>query len=536
MFDYIIIGAGAAGSVLADRLSASGRHRILVLEAGGSDYRFWVRMPLGYGRTFNDSQVNWKYHTVAQSGLSGRSIYWPRGKVMGGSSSINAMVHMRGLRSDYDHWRDQGNDQWGADSVWPVFDRIEQRIDPRGAISGDGPVAVNDLRRYLHPMGTVLTQAAAELDLPLSDDFNGENPEGLGSYRFNIRQGRRWSASDAFLKPALRRKNVKLELYAHATAIRFDGRRAVGVNYLHRGVAKSADSAQVILCGGAVNSPQLLQLSGVGAGGHLQSLSIPVVADLPAVGGNLRDHLCVTYTFVSKRWTVYDQLKSLASLLLHGTRYMLTRSGPMALSVNQFGGYLRANSKAPHADTQLYFNPISYGAGAGANKDASLHIDPFSGFILCHQPSRPTSKGRVDIVSPDPLAPPRIDPNYLSTGEDIDQVIAAGRMIQSLAKTHAFRSITQRVLAPSVIGMTDDDLLADFRNRAGTVYHPVGSCRMGNSPTHSVVDQSLAVHGVDGLRVVDASVFPSIPSANTHAPTLMVAERAAEIILSAQDY
>ena len=534
MFDYIIIGAGAAGSVLADRLSASGRYRVLVLEAGGSDQRFWVRMPLGYGRTFNDAHVNWKYHTIAQSGLAGRSIYWPRGKVMGGSSSINAMVHMRGLPSDYDDWRLGGCSDWGADQVWPIFDRIEQRIDRKGSASGKGPVAVNDLRSYLHPMGRVLEEAAQQLGLPLSDDFNGPQPEGLGSYRFNIRYGRRWSASDAFLKPALRRPNVQLDLYAHATAIRFEDGRAVGVDYLHRGIPKNVRGGNIILCGGAVNSPQLLQLSGIGHGARLQALGINTLVDLPSVGRNLHDHLCVTYTFVSKRWTVNDQLNSILSLALHGARYVLTRSGPMALSVNQFGGYLHADPQNAHADTQLYFNPISYGAGAGANKDDSLRIDPFSGFILCHQPSRPTSRGQVDITSADPLAPPRIDPNYLSTPEDEAQVIASGRMIQRLAGSRAFRAITARILDPSVLTMDDDALLADFRARAGTVYHPVGSCRMGVDPQNSVVDQSLKVHGIDGLRIVDASVFPSIPSANTHAPTLMVAERAAEKIIADQ--
>ena len=529
-FDYIIIGAGSAGCVLADRLSASGRERVLVLEAGGTDRRFWIKTPIGYGRTFADGAVNWKYQTQPNPGLNGRSIYWPRGRVIGGSSSINALVYCRGIPADFDDWREMGNIGWGWNDVRPYFERSERRVDAAGCVSGDGPLDVKDVTPFLHPMRRNWLDAAAELGLPVTDDFNGPRPEGLGSYQVTIRRGLRRSAADAFLRPALRRDNIRLEAGAWASKIRFDQRRAVGVEYVRGGAGKfAAADREVILCGGAVNSPQLLQLSGIGPASALAASGITPLLDNSAVGGNLQDHLAVVYSFKATQPTLNDELHSTFRQLIAGLRYLLARRGPLSLSVNQFGGFARANPQGARPDVQLYFNPVTYGAGDAAR--TRIEVDAFSGFYLCFQPTRPTSVGRIDIASPDFRHPPTIAPNYFSTEKDIDDVGHGGRLLQAIARTRAIKSLIREPIAPDLDAMGAADLLADFRARASTVYHPVSTCRMGSSAADSVVDASLRVHGVERLRVVDASVFPTVTSANTNAPTIMVAQKAADLIL-----
>jgi choline dehydrogenase len=519
-FDYIVVGAGTAGCVLADRLSAGGRDRVLVLEAGGTDRRFWIRTPIGYGRTFADPKVNWKYQTLPNPGLNGRSIYWPRGRVVGGSSSINALVYCRGMPADFDDWRQMGNVGWGWDDVRPYFERSERRVDAAGHAGGDGPLDVKDVTPFLHPMRQNWLDAAAELGLPLTNDFNGPRPEGLGCYQVTIRNGLRRSAADAFLRPALRRANVRLETDAWASKIRFDQRRAVGVEYVRGGSTQfAAANREVILCGGAVNSPQLLQLSGIGPASILGSAGIPLLLDNSAVGGNLQDHLAVVYSFKATQPTLNNELHSTLGQLRAGLRYILARRGPLALSVNQFGGFARADPQGSRPDVQLYFNPVTYGAGA------------FPGFYLCFQPTRPTSVGRIDIASADFRLPPAIAPNYLSTEKDAADVVHGGRLLQAIARTRAIKSLILAPLAPDLDAMGPADLVADFRARASTVYHPVGTCRMGKSAGESVVDAALKVHGIGGLRVVDASVFPTVTSANTNAPTIMVAQKAADLIL-----
>lgn len=532
-FDYIIIGAGTAGCVLADRLSSDGRRRVLVLEAGGSDARFWIKTPIGYGRTFADASVNWKYQTQPSAGLDGRSMYWPRGRVVGGSSSINALVYCRGMPADFDDWRAMGNAGWGWDEVRPYFEKSERRVDPEGRATTGGALDIKDVTPYLHPMKANWLAAARELGFPVTEDFNGPRPEGLGCYRVTIRNGKRRSAADAFLRPALRRDTVKLEMHAWASKIRFSGRRATGVEWSRDGREYFSGAAkEVIVCGGAVNSPQLLQLSGIGPGAALAAHGITPLVDNPAVGGHLQDHLAVVYSFKASRPTLNDELHSTWGKLRCGLRYLLARSGPLALSVNQFGGFLRANPAALRPDVQLYFNPVTYGTGDAAR--TRIALDPFPGFYLCFQPTRPTSVGRIDIASGDYRRAPLIAPNYLSTDKDVLDVMHGGRLLQALARTRAMQALILEPLAPDLCAMGDAELIADFRKRAATVYHPVGTCRMGNDPTASVVDPTLRVHGVAGLRVVDASVFPTVTSANTNAPTLMVAQKAADIIRMAQ--
>jgi choline dehydrogenase len=530
-FDYIIIGAGSAGCVLADRLSASGRDRVLVLEAGGTDRRFWIKTPIGYGRTFADPAVNWKYQTTPNPGLNGRSIYWPRGRVVGGSSSINALVYCRGMPADFDDWRQMGNVGWGWDDVRPYFEKSERRVDSAGHASGDGPLDVKDVTPFLHPMRQNWADAAAELGLAWTDDFNGPHPEGLGCYQVTIRNGVRRSAADAFLRPALRRDNVRLETGAWAGKIRFDQRRAVGVEYLRGGAPQfAAAMREVIVCGGAVNSPQLLQLSGIGPASTLAAADIAPLVDNPAVGANLQDHLAVVYSFKATRPTLNDELHSTPAKLLAGLRYIVARRGPLALSVNQFGGFARSDPQGTRPDVQLYFNPVTYGAGDATR--TRIEVDAFSGFYLCFQPTRPTSVGRIDIASPDFRRAPTIAPNYLSTEKDLADVAHGARLLQAIARTRAIKALIREPIAPDLDAMGAADLIADFRARASTVYHPVGTCRMGRIAGEAVVDASLKVHGVERLRVADASVFPTVTSANTHAPTVMVAQKAADLIMA----
>jgi choline dehydrogenase len=530
-FDYVIVGAGTAGCVLAERLSASGRDRVLVLEAGGSDARFWIKAPIGYGFTFADPAVNWKYQTAASPGLNGRTMYWPRGRVVGGSSSINALVYCRGMPADYDDWRDLGNSDWGWSDVRPYFEKTERHVDSQGRAMTEGPLDVKDVTPFLHPMREQWLEAAAELGFPVTDDFNGSQPEGFGSYQLTIRDGRRWSAADAFLRPALKRRNVKLETRAWVSRLRCEGRRVLGVEYVRDNEPRYATAdREVIVSAGSVNTPQLLQLSGIGPAQTLADRGVAPILDNPAVGGNLQDHLAIVYSFKASRPTLNDELHSAVGRGIAGVRYLLTRRGPLSLSVNQFGGFARTHPGAVRPDVQLYFNPVTYQAGDATR--TRIKLDPFSGFYLCFQPTRPTSTGRIDIASRDFRTPPRIAPNYLATDRDVEDVKHGGRLMQAIARTRAFRSLIREPLAPDLTRMSDSDLVADFRARAATVYHPVSSCRMGRSIGESVVDAALRVHGMERLRVVDASVFPTVTSANTNAPTLMVAQKGADLIMA----
>lgn len=533
-FDYVIVGGGTAGCVLARRLTDDGRHRVLLLEAGGSDDRFFIRMPIGYGKCFHDERVNWRYLTEPEASLAGRRGYWPRGRVLGGSGSINAMVYVRGHPDDYDGWAAQGNPGWAWRDVLPYFRRLEDA--PHGASEwrgSGGPFAVSDIRSQAHPLCGAFLRAGAELGWSRHDGFNDGQHEGVGLYEIAVRGGRRVSSATAYLAPARQRPNLAVVTDAQATAIGFDGTRARWVAYRLGGESRRARaSREILVCSGAINSPQLLQLSGIGPAPLLRSLGVPLVHDLPAAGGYLQDHLCIDYVFRASVPSLNEVLRPWPGRLRAGLRYLVHRDGPLAMSVNQAGGFVRTRGELDRPDVQLYFSPLSY-TRPTPGKRALMLPDPHPGFLLSAQPCRPASRGRVDIASRDPFAPPKIDPHSLEAPRDLDELAAGARLLRRLAAAPSLAAVIAEELVPGPRVRDDDDraLRDDIRQRASTVFHPVGTCRMGPDPRTSVVDARLRVHGIAGLRVVDASIFPAITSGNTHAPVLMVAERAADLVL-----
>ncbi len=532
-YDYIVVGAGSAGCVLAERLSADGHATVLVLEAGGHDRRLWINMPIGYGKTFYDERVNWKFQAQPEPELKNRRIYFPRGKVVGGSSSINAMVYCRGLPNDFDDWARLGNAGWSWDDVRPVYEKFERRVDAKGAAPQGGALYVSDVRGRLHSMERHFFAAAQQAGLPFTEDFNGPDPEGVGRYHINTRHGMRWSAADAFLRPALKRSTVRLETGAMVQRILLEGRKAVGLSYRVDGVPTTARARRaVVLSAGAIQSPQLLQLSGIGPGEILQRHGIPVLLAQNQVGANLQDHLAMSYYYKATEPTLNNVLGSSWGKLRAGLQYVSTLRGPLSISVNQCGGFVRSYAGAAQPDTQLYCNPVTYTLAESKN-GTQIVPDQFAGFILCFQPCRPLSRGRVDIASADVQQAPHIQPHYLSHPDDVSQALRGAQLVRRMGQTAAMRSLIKEPIAPSLDAMDEAAMVDDFRARASTCYHPVGTCMMGVDPARSVVDNQLKVHGMDHLYVVDASVFPTVTSGNTHAPTTMVAHKGADAILQA---
>jgi choline dehydrogenase len=531
-YDFIVIGSGSAGSAVAERLSASGRFSVLVLEAGGTDRRFYVQMPLGYGKTFFDPTVNWNYKAEADPGLAGNEDHWPRGKLLGGSSSINAMVWIRGAREDFDAWAAAGNPGWSYDDLLPVFKAIEDNGAGADEWRGrGGPMHVTDNRRNVHPLTERYLRAAEQAGLPLNPDFNGASQEGVGVYQITTKGGRRMSAARAFLRPAMKRPNVRVETDALAARILFDGSRAIGVEYLQNGRTRTALAGrEVIVSAGSVNTPQLLQLSGVGPAGLLQDTGIPVVQALENVGRNLQDHQGINYTWKGKVPTLNQILRPWWGKALVGARYLLLRSGPLSMSMNQGGGFFRTDPARARPNMQLYFQAFSTVIPRSGERPI-LSPDPWPGFSIGLSNCRPSSRGEIMIRSKDPWEPPRIIPNAFSTEADVAEMLAAVKFLRRIASMPAIAEIVEEEVLPGPSVVSDADLIQDFRKRSGTVYHPVSTCRMGPDPARAVVDPRLRVHGLAGLRVIDASIFPDNVTGNTNAAAIMTGWKGSQMVL-----
>jgi choline dehydrogenase len=509
MYDYIIVGAGSAGCTLAYRLTEDPSVSVLLLEAGGPDTKQEIHIPVAFSKLFK-TPVDWTYYTEEQAHLKQRKLYWPRGKVLGGSSSLNAMIYHRGSRHDYDNWSEAGNKGWSFSDVLPYFKKAEnQERGPSEYHGVGGPLNVSDLRT-VHPLARTFIDACAEINLPHTDDFNGPNEIGAGIFQVTQKRGQRWSTARAYLQPALKRPNLSVHIQVHATRLLWDNTRAVGISYIQDGQEKpERANREVILCGGAINSPQLLLLSGVGPADDLQKLDIPVVVDLPGVGQHLEDHLSGGVLYACKQPITLMGAETLPNLL----NYMLFKRGPLTSNVAEAGAFLKTRDDLPTHNLELILAPAYFIAHGAENP-------PGHGFTLGMVLLHPQSNGFIALRSNNPLDPPIIQPNYLASDADLQVLVEGAKLCRQIAQTHAFdafrgdeHEITRNV-------QSDSDIAEAIREHAETLYHPVGTCKMGHDVL-AVVDDQLRVRGVEGLRVVDASIMPSIVGGHTNAPTIM---------------
>jgi choline dehydrogenase len=539
--DYVIVGAGSAGCVLANRLSTDGKSKVLLLEAGGDDRptrnpgqflsNLMIHVPVGYSQTLKDPKVNWLFATEPDAGTGGRVHVWPRGKVLGGSSSINGLLYIRGQHADYDGWRQLGCEGWGWDDVRPYFLRAEHQERGSGDHHGvGGPLNVSDVTQR-HEVSDDVIAACEEAGLPRNDDVNGAEQEGAGYYQLTVKNGQRCSAAVAYLHPVMNRPNLHVETRALATRVLFEGKKAVGVEFLQGGVKRVATArCEVILAGGAVNSPQLLQLSGIGAADLLARHGIPTVCELRGVGENLQDHYMIGMTFRLRAGTVsVNELSKGARLVGEAAKYLFRRSGLLSLSAAHIAVFCKSRPDLSGPDIQFHILPGTMDVEKLFNEQ-KMELESEPGLTIAPCQVRPESRGRIGITSSDPTAHPGIAPNYLADPLDQEVAVASLKWGRKIAAQPALSKWIDHEMMPGAAAQSDEALLDYARMAGSTLYHPVGTCQMGHGPA-AVVDTQLRVHGVEGLRVVDASVMPRLVSGNTNAPTIMIAEKAADMIL-----
>lgn len=529
-WDYIVVGSGSAGSAVAGRLVEAGR-RVLLVEAGPRGRFPWTTIPIGYGKTYYDPRVNWMFETLPIPGMGGRKNYVPRGKVLGGSSAINAMVYSRGQPADYAAWEAAGNPGWGWDAVLDCYREMEDHDLGAGPAHGaGGPLHVTALTEAgAHPLTRVFVRAAEELGLARTTDLNGESIEGAGYYQTTTRAGRRESAATAFLRPG---PNLRILTGRQVTRLLSEGRRVTGIaTEGPGGVEEFRAGREVILSAGAIGSPALLQASGIGPGPLLQRLGIPVVRESAQVGRNLQDHLCYDHVYRTSVPSLNQVLRPWWGKAMVGLQYVLTRKGPLGMSLNQGGGYVRLSPDSNVPDVQLYFSPLTY-EKALPGKRALMAPDPFPGVIMSVSPTKSHSTGWVELSAPDVRAAPAIQPNFLDDPRDVAILVEGARYLRRLSRTAALGGVIAEELKPGATCDSTAEIEADVRARSYSVFHPCGTCRMGPDPATAVVGPDLKLHGMAGLRVADASVFPEITSGNINAPTMMVGRMAAKRILA----
>jgi len=527
--DFVIIGAGSAGCVLADRLSANGRWKVVVIEAGGEHNRLFVRMPLGYGKLFDDHSLNWCYETERDPRMGGRSDFWPRGKILGGSSSINAMVYIRGQKEDFDAWAKLGNTGWDFESVLPYFKKSEDNDFGAGPLHGaGGPLSISSIDRHAHPTINAMIDAGVNLGYPRNADFNGPSQEGVGLYQFAFRDGRRSSNAVAFLERARRRPNVEVWTHTLVDRIVFEGQAAETVELVRNGQrVRLRATKEILLCAGAIGSPAILERSGVGDGALLRDRGIAVVHHNAQVGANLQDHTQSGMAWKASVPTINNVLDTLPKQIWAGMKYVFARRGPLSLSINQGGAFLRTRPELDRPDTQLYFLPMSFDSDPAKPK---MTPDSFPGVLMTVSPCRPTSRGTVHIKDRDPASAPAIVPNVLSTDEDMRVMVDSLKILLRLASTRPLADLLVERVRPTRTLATDDDFARHALETGKTTYHASCTCTMGPDPARSVVDPELKVHGLRKLRVIDASVMPAVVSGNTNAASTMIGEKGADLV------